>query len=54
MHHIIPIFIEGKDNLNNLITLYSSCHHYASNKKEEFEKYMKEEMDRTLINLIKA
>lgn len=53
-HHITPLVMEGEDNLNNLITLCNDCHHFAPNKKQEFEEYIKEEMDGTLTTLIKA
>lgn len=53
-HHLIPLYLEGKDELTNLITLCSDCHHFAPNKKEEFEEYVKEECDGTMTTLIKA
>jgi 5-methylcytosine-specific restriction endonuclease McrA len=53
-HHIIPLFVEGNDDLNNLITLCSDCHHFAPDNKEEFDKYMQEEMEGTLTTLMKA
>src|SRR4030042_4947020 len=53
-HHIIPLAFEGKDELGNLITLCYDCHHFAPNHKEEFEEYMKEEMDGTSTTLIKV
>lgn len=53
-HHINPLYANGEDELNNLITLCSNCHHFAPNKKQEFEEYIKEEMDGTLTTLIKA
>lgn len=53
-HHIIPLSYGGKNELDNMITLCNDCHHFAPNKKEEFEEYMKEEMDGTSTTLIKA
>jgi len=53
-HHIIPLVFGGKDELENLITLCSDCHHFAPNKKEEFEEYMKEECDGTMATLLRA
>jgi len=53
-HHITPLVMEGDDDLDNLITLCNDCHHFAPNKKQEFEEYLKEEMDGTLTTLIKA
>jgi 5-methylcytosine-specific restriction endonuclease McrA len=53
-HHINPLVMEGNDNLDNLITLCSDCHHFAPNNKQGFEDYMKEEMDGTFTTLMKA
>ena len=53
-HHIIPLCFGGEDNLSNLITLCTDCHHYAPNKKEDFGEYLSEEMDGTLTTLVKA
>ena len=53
-HHITPLFAGGKDDLNNLITLCFDCHHFAPDKKEDFEQYMQEECDGTLTTLVKA
>ena len=54
VHHIIPLCYGGKDELSNLITLCSDCHHFAPDKKEDFDEYMKEECDGTMTTLIKA
>ena len=53
LHHINPIYQGGTDNLNNLITLCFDCHKYAPDKKQEFDEYMKEEMEGTLTTLAK-
>jgi len=53
-HHKIPLYLEGKDDSNNIIALCFDCHHFAPNNKEEFEEYMQEEMDGTSTTLIKA
>jgi len=53
-HHLIPITFRGKDEINNLITLCSDCHHFAPNTKKEFDEYLKEECDGTMTTLIKA
>ncbi|VVB83510.1 HNH endonuclease [uncultured archaeon] len=53
-HHITPIYSGGKDILDNVITLCNDCHHFASNSKQEFDEYLKEEMDGTLTTLMKA
>src|SRR3989344_7250414 len=54
IHHITPTYLKGKDEINNLITLCKDCHYYAPDKEEEFEEYMKEEMDGTLTTLMGA
>lgn len=41
IHHIEPFFISQNDNIENLITLCGSCHHFAPNTKEEFEEFIK-------------
>ena len=53
-HHIIPLYSGGENKLNNLITLCIDCHHYAPDKKEEFEEYIQEEMNGTATILIKS
>ena len=54
VHHIIPLYSQGKDELFNLITLCNNCHHFAPDTKEEFNKYIKEEMDGELTILMKV
>lgn len=54
VHHLIPITFDGKDEINNLITLCSDCHHFAPNTKKEFDEYLNEECDGTMTTLIKA
>ncbi len=54
VHHIIPLYSEGKDELNNLIILCNDCHHFAPNTREELEEYLKEEMEGTLSVLMKS
>ncbi|MFH0831961.1 MAG: HNH endonuclease [archaeon] len=53
-HHIVPICMGGKDEIDNLITLCNDCHHFAPNKKEDFEEYLKEECTGTMTTLIKT
>jgi len=53
-HHIIPLYLGGKDELDNLITLCFDCHHYAPDKPGEFKDYMGDEMEGRLTTLIKA
>jgi uncharacterized membrane protein YvbJ len=43
---------EGKDELDNLITLCKDCHHFTPSSKEEFEEYLKEEMDGTTTTIM--
>ena len=53
-HHIIPLYLGGKDELENLITLCFDCHKFAPDKKEEFTEYIGDEMEGTLTILMKA
>lgn len=53
-HHVIPLFLGGKDELENLITLCFDCHHFAPDEKEAFEKYLQEEMDGTATTFVKV
>ena len=53
-HHINLLVLEGKDEVENLITLCKDCHHFAPNSKKEFEKYMQEECTGTMTTLIKS
>ena len=53
-HHIIPLVMGGKDELDNLITLCNDCHHYAPNKKQEFDEYICEESNGTMTTFLKA
>ncbi len=53
-HHIIPLCRGGRDDFQNIITLCSDCHHFAPDKKEDFEEYMKSECDGTLTTLLSA
>lgn len=54
IHHINPLYAEGKDELSNLITLCLDCHHFAPDRKEDFDEYMKEEMTGTATTLLKS
>jgi predicted restriction endonuclease len=53
-HHTIPLYLSGSDELDNLMTLCSDCHHFAPNDKKEFLEYIEEEMDGTATTLMKA
>ena len=54
VHHILPLYENGKDELNNLITLCNDCHHFAPDKEDEFNEYMGEEMTGTFTTLMKS
>ena len=54
VHHIIPLYVEEKDELDNLITLCNDCHHFAPDKPDEFVEYIKEEMTGTATILMKS
>lgn len=54
VHHLIPIIFGGKDEINNLITLCSDCHHFSPNTKEEFGKYVLEECNGTMTTFIQS
>jgi|SRR3989344_1429909 len=53
-HHIIPIYLGGKDELDNIITLCFDCHKFVPDREEEFDEYMEDEIEGTLTTLIKA
>ena len=38
-HHILPRYLGGEDEENNLIDLCGGCHKYAPDSPEEFIKY---------------
>jgi 5-methylcytosine-specific restriction endonuclease McrA len=54
IHHILPLYSQGKDEIDNLITLCVNCHHFAPDKLEDFIDYMKEEMTGTATLLMKS
>ena len=54
VHHVLPLYNEGKDDLKNLITLCQDCHHFAPNNPEEFKKYLQEETTGTFTTFMKA
>lgn len=41
VHHIQPVFLEGKAEPNNLISLCPGCHKYAPNDPSKFLEYQK-------------
>src|SRR3990167_5801721 len=50
IHHIIPKIYGGKDQLENIITLCSICHHFAPDHNEEFKKYINEKINGKILN----
>lgn len=40
VHHVIPLVFNGKDDVNNMISLCHVCHHFAPDNKLEFFKYL--------------
>ena len=54
VHHIIPLYVQEKEELNNLITLCNDCHHFTPDKPKDFKEYMREEMTGTATTLMKS
>ena len=50
IHHIVPKFEGGIDEIENLITLCSICHKHAPDKEDEFKEYLQEKIDGNLLN----
>ncbi len=50
IHHIKMRVDEGNDEIINLITLCSICHHYAPDDDKEFEIYLSEKIDGILLD----
>lgn len=50
VHHIILKIDGGEDEISNLITLCSICHHYAPDSEEEFKKYLLEKIDGSILD----
>lgn len=53
-HHVTLLAMGGEDNLDNIITLCSDCHHFAPNDIKEFREYMKDEMEGILNMWVKV
>ena len=49
IHHIISKVENGKDKLNNLITLCSICHYFAPDSDEDFKIYLNEKIDGKIL-----
>jgi hypothetical protein len=39
VHHIIPLCMGGLDNMDNMVAICSTCHRFAPDTEEEFNKY---------------
>lgn len=50
VHQINLKINDGKDEISNLITLCSICHHYAPDSEEEFKKYVLEKIDGNILD----
>jgi hypothetical protein len=50
IHHIKMRVNEGSEEINNLITLCSICHHYAPDNEGDFKTYLIEKIDGTLLD----
>lgn len=50
VHHIDMIINGGENDISNLITLCSICHHYAPDSVEEFKKYLDEKIDGRVLD----
>ncbi len=50
IHHIKPKIFGSDDNLDNLITLCSICHHYAPDSESAFQTYISEKIDGNILN----
>jgi len=50
IHHIKPKIFGSDDNLDNLITLCSICHHYAPDLESAFQTYISEKIDGNILN----
>ena len=50
IHHI-KMRVDGGENLtDNLVTLCFICHHFAPDNEEDFEIYLKEKLDGTILD----
>ena len=50
VHHITLKVDGGEDEISNLTTLCSICHHYAPDSEEEFKKYLLEKIDGSILD----
>jgi len=50
VHHIIMKIEGGTDDIKNLITLCSICHHFSPDSNEDFENYLKEKIDGIILD----
>jgi len=53
--HYIKMRVDGGDeDLQNLITLCSICHHFAPDDENKFKKYLAEKIDGTILNTFRS
>ena len=50
IHHINRKADEGSNEISNLITLCAICHYYSPDDEKEFEQYLNEKIDGTVLN----
>lgn len=50
IHPIKMMVDSGEDDIKNLITLCTICHHYAPDDEKDFEEYLKEKVDGSMLN----
>ncbi len=50
VHHIDMRVNGGENDISNLITLCSICHHYAPDQVEEFKRYLDEKIDGSVLD----
>jgi len=49
VHHIKMRVDEGDDIIDNLVTLCFICHHFAPDNNQDFETYLKQRLDGTIL-----
>ncbi|MFH1607512.1 MAG: HNH endonuclease [archaeon] len=50
VHHIKMRVDDGEDNINNLVTLCSICHHFAPDDENDFIIYLGEKIDCSVLD----
>lgn len=49
IHHIKPKILEGNNDISNLVTLCTICHHFAPDSEDLFRDYIQEKVDWKLL-----